>query len=301
MRVIVTGGTGFVGRPLVQALLARGDRVTVLGRHAGDPRVPRGAESAAWTAREGGAWEALVDGADAVLHMAGEPLFGERWSEEKKRRIVASRVESTEAVVRAIERAASRPKVLVSASAVGFYGARAPSEELDETSAPGDGFLASVVKRWEAAADPATALGVRVVKLRTGVVLGAGGGALAQMVTPFRMFAGGPLGDGHQVLSWIHLDDIVGLALLSLDDARAAGPINGTAPNPVDMNELARELGRALHKPSLFRVPGVVLRVALGEAADAVLTGQRALPREALRLGYEFRFPTLRGALANLL
>jgi hypothetical protein len=298
--VVVTGGTGFVGRRLVRALIERGEHPVVLSRRAADPRVPAGATCVAWTPEAAGPWGASIDGARAVVHLAGEPVVG-RWTAEKKEKIRASRVRSTTEVVAAIRRAKVPPSVLVCASAVGFYGHRDASDEIDESALPGHDFLAGVVQDWESAAEEATALGVRVVRLRIGIVLGDEGGALSQMLTPFRMFAGGPLGNGRQVLSWIHADDVVGLVLLSLDDERARGAMNATAPAPVDMNELSRALGRRLSRPSVFRVPEFALRGLFGEGADPLLTGQRALPRAAERLGYQFRWMSLDAALADLI
>lgn len=298
-RVVVTGGTGFVGRALVEQLVARGDEVVVLGRTAGDPRTPAGAKSLAWTPTRDGPWGDVVDGAGAVVHLAGDPVMGGRWTAEKKRRIFDSRVESTRALVAAMTRARVRPPVFVCASAVGYYGPRAPLEEVDEDTAPGGDFLSSVCRAWEAEAVAAESLGVRVVRARVGIVLGRGGGALAEMLPAFRGFVGGPVGSGEQVLPWVHLADAVGLLLLAIDDGSLAGPLNLTSPNPVSMRAFATELGRVLRRPSALRVPPFLLKAALGEAAQALLTGQRALPRRALAAGYRFRFDDLHAALVD--
>lgn len=297
--VVITGGTGFVGGRLVRALIDRGEHPIVLSRSADDRRVPSAARVVAWTPESAGPWGDSLDGARAVVHLAGEPVVG-RWTAEKKQKIRSSRVRSTTEVVAAIGRAKTPPRVLVCASAVGFYGPHEAGDALDESSAAGHDFLAGVTQEWEAAAEAATALGVRVVRLRIGIVLGDDGGALAQMLTPFRLFAGGPIGSGRQVLSWIHADDVVGLALLALDDDRAKGAINATAPNPVDNAELARALGNHLSRPAFLRVPAFALRGLFGEGADPLLTGQRALPKAAQALGYHFRFPTLEAALSDL-
>jgi uncharacterized protein len=298
-RIVVTGGTGFIGRKLVAELVKRGDSVTVLARRAGDPRVPAGADSTVWEPEKEGPWMDVIGSASAVVHLAGEPVLG-RWTEEKRKRIVDSRVLSTKLLLAAMERAPSRPRVFVCASAVGYYGAHSPEEDVDETSPAGDDFLAAVVRAWEDEAKKAAALGVREVRLRIGIVLGEDGGALSQMLTPFRFFVGGPVGSGKQPFSWVHHQDVVNLLLLALDDERVKGPLNATAPNPVDMDGLARALGRALGRPSAFRVPAFMVRFALGEAAFPILTGQRVLPREAERLGYQFRFADLDRALADV-
>ncbi len=296
-RVVVTGGTGFVGRALVERLVARGDDVIVLGRRADDPRASGGARSLVWTPGADGPWGDVVDGAAAVVHLAGDPVMGGRWTAEKKRQIMSSRVDSTRALVSAMRRASAGPPVFVCASAVGYYGARAPDDVVDETAPPGDDFLATVCRAWEDAAVEAEPLGVRVVRARLGIVLGRGGGPLAEMLPAFRRYVGGPLGSGEQVMPWVHLDDVVGLLLRALDDTSWSGPFNATSPNPSSMRDFAAALGHALRRPSLLRVPAFALKVALGEAAQVVLTGQRAVPRRALDAGYEFRFDGLEAAL----
>jgi hypothetical protein len=300
---IVTGGTGFLGRRLVPRLVARGERVTVLARKAQDPRVPQGATSEAWQPEQRGDWYRHLDGARTVIHLAGEPVFDHlvtRWTDEKKRRIHDSRVESTRRVVEAIGEAKQRPEVLLCASATGYYGARSPDEVLTEESAPGHDFLAGVVRDWEAAAVEAEKLGVRVIRLRIGIVLGEDGGALAQMVPLFRAFVGGPVGSGEQIMSWVHADDIVNLSLFVLDHPEISGAVNAVAPSPVSMDVFAHALGHALHRPSLIRTPAIALKLLLGEAADPILTGQRVLPRAAERHGYTFAFTNIDQALGDV-
>lgn len=299
-KIVITGGTGFVGRRLSEALIARGDEVVVLTRDPTRARLPPGARAAAWAPEQPGAWAGELAGAAAVVHLAGEPV-AQRWTAEARARIIRSRVDATRALVEAIGRAEPRPAVLVSASAVGYYGPRPPGEELDEDSAPGQGFLAGVVQGWEAEARAVAAHGVRDVELRIGVVLGEGGGALDKMLLPFKLFAGGPIGGGEQVISWIDREDVVGLTLLALDDDRARGPINVVAPHPASSAELARALGAALHRPSWLPAPAFALRLAMGEASEIVTTGQRVLPRRALALGYAFQRPDLGPALAAIL
>jgi uncharacterized protein (TIGR01777 family) len=300
--VLLTGGTGFIGRLLTRALLARGDRVTVLSR---DPsrtsgRLPKGAVAVAYDPEREGPWLDELGRASAVVHLAGENV-AQRWTDEARRRILSSRVESTRLVVEGMRRAEKKPDVFVSASAIGIYGARPGTERLTETSARGQGFLADVVDAWEAAAKPAESLGVRTILLRIGIVLGEGGGPLEKMLVPFKMFAGGPIGSGAHVISWVHADDVVGLILFCLDNPAARGPLNAVAPNAVTNEELAKAIGRAMHRPSWFRVPEPLIKVAMGEAAEIITTGQRVLPQRAEELGYEFRWPNLDPALASIL
>jgi uncharacterized protein len=303
VRVAITGGTGFVGRRLCEALCDRGDEVIIMTRRAaGDApssrngSLPKGARAVGYDPKDAGSIAEHVEGMDAVVHLAGEAV-AQRWNDEVKRRIVESRVDTTRALVAALKNAKQRPAVFVSASAIGYYGPRPGDELLDEASAPGSDFLADVVRQWEREAERAEALGIRVVRLRIGIVLGPGGGALQKMALPFKLGVGGPIGDGRQVVSWVHLDDVVGLCLLSLDDARASGPINAVAPNPVTNRELSKAIGRALHRPAWLPVPRFAVGLALGEAADAVTTGQRVLPERARELGYPFRHATVDDAL----
>lgn len=287
-----------MGRHLVRTLTDRGDSVVVMSRRAGDggPALPSGARAVAYDPKDAESIAPHLEGVDAVVHLAGEAV-AQRWNDEVKRRIVESRVDTTRALVAAIEKVSPRPSVFVSASAIGYYGPRPGDEPVDETSEAGSDFLADVVRQWEGEAERAAALGVRVVRLRIGIVLGPGGGALEKMALPFKLGVGGPIGDGHQVVSWIHLDDVVGLCLFSLDDHDASGAINAVAPNPLTNRELSKAIGRALHRPSWLSVPRFAVGLALGEAAEAVTTGQRVVPRRAGELGYQFRFPNADDAL----
>ncbi|MAE77897.1 MAG: TIGR01777 family protein, partial [Planctomycetes bacterium] len=232
-------------------------------------------------------------------HLAGENLFSHRWNEEQKTRIRKSRIDGTRQVVEAIGRAEPRPRVLVSASAIGYFGPRA-DEELTETSAPGDDFLAGVCGDWEEASAAARAYGVRVVPLRIGVVLDNGGGALSRMATPFKMFVGGRAGSGRQWVSWVHRRDISRLVVFAIDHDSLDEPLNTTAPNPVRMVEFARTLGHSLGRPSWLPAPSFMLRLALGEVSDLILKGQRVLPKRALELGFEFEYGTLDSALEEI-
>jgi uncharacterized protein (TIGR01777 family) len=303
VRVTVTGATGLIGRAAIDGLLARGHEVIALTRDATRGRTALGdrVEVHAWPdpKREPPPPQAL-EGADAVLNLLGEPV-AQRWSAEAKREIRESRVLATRSLVAGVAATPEdrRPRALVSQSATGFYGARG-DEPVDESDRPGRDFLAEVTVQWEAAASSAVA-GVRVALTRTGVVLSPQGGALAKMLPPFRLGIGGPVAGGRQWVPWIHLDDVVGALLHCLEDERASGPVNVTAPTPVTNGELSRTLGRVLHRPAILPVPGLALRLMYGEMAMIVLTGQRVLPARLNELGYAFRYSELEPALRNVL
>lgn len=301
-RVVITGGTGFIGRKLAKELIARGDQPVILSRDAAraQKQVPSGALAAAWDPEREGPWFDEIAKADAIIHLAGENV-AKRWTADARRAIEQSRIDTTRLIVDAIARAPKKPRVLVNASAVGYYGAQPPDRELDESSPAGTGFLADICVRWEEAARAAEQHGVRSVQVRIGVVLGEGGGPLEKMILPFKLFTGGPIGAGTQVIPWVHADDVVGILLLALDDERVRGPINAVSPNPANSNELARALGQVMHRPSWFRTPAFVLEAAMGEAAMIVTEGQRVRPRKALELGYSFRRADLVPALQSIL
>jgi uncharacterized protein (TIGR01777 family) len=293
MRVAVVGATGLIGRRLVGALAGRGDEVVALVR--GDGEVP-GARVVPWDPAVGDVPAGALDGCDAVVNLAGSTI-GRRWNEDVKRDILKSRIEPTDRLVAAL--GAGGPRVLVNASAVGYYGNR--EERVDESSLPGSGFLAEVCRRWEAAARAAEAAGVRVVVLRSGIVLDATGGALASMLPPFKLGLGGAVGGGRQWLPWIHKDDQVGLILRALDDAAISGPVNCVAPGIVRQADFAKVLGHAVHRPAVAPTPAFAIRMMLGEGAQIILEGQHVVPRRALDAGYEFRFPELAAALDDAL
>jgi hypothetical protein len=295
MRITVTGASGFIGRRLLERLQAAGHAVSVLGR-----KPAGGLPFYFWEAGgENQPPEESLRGADAVVHLAGEPV-AQRWTEEARRRIRLSRVGGTRRMVEALARLPRRPGVLVCASAVGYYGARG-EEVLTEASPPGTGFLSEVCLGWEQAAAAAESLGLRVVRLRIGMVLGRDGGALARMLPPFKLGLGGRLGDGRQWMSWIHRDDLAELIRFAVEEQALAGAVNAVAPVPVTNAEFTRQLAAALHRPAWFPAPAAALRALFGEMASVLLDSQRAVPAAAQAAGFAFRFPELRGALERLL
>ena len=302
MRVTLTGATGRIGNLLVRELHARGDEVTVLTRNPAKARdaLP-GVEAVAWDPGGAPAPVAALAGRDGVVHLAGEDV-AQRWTDDAKRRIRESRETGTRNLVAGLAAVGDgeRPGVLVASSAVGYYGPHG-DERVDEDTPPGDDFLAQVCVAWEREAAAATALGMRVVHVRTGVVLDREGGALSKMLPFFRLGVGGPVAGGHQYLPWVHRDDIVGIQLAALDGTEWSGPVNATAPEPATNRDFSRALGRALHRPAFAPVPSLAVRALYGDMAEIVTAGQRAVPRRALALGYEFRHPDLDEALAAAL
>lgn len=289
MTIIVAGGTGFLGAALVAAWRGEGHRVRVLTRR------PQAADDLAWTAGRDRSGLEHVDGAHAIVNLAGESIAGARWTGTRKRAILESRIGPTRALATAIREARTPPAVFLSASAIGIYGTG--EQPATEETPPGGDFLADVCRAWEAEAHQAASV-CRVTFLRTGVVLDRSGGALPQMALPFRFLAGGPVGSGRQYISWIHRDDWVAMVRWSLTAAGVSGPLNVTAPAPVTNAEFSRALGRAMGRPSFVRVPGFALRLALGEMADALLLGgQQVLPAKAQRLGFTFRYDDVNAAL----
>ena len=298
MNVTLTGATGLIGTGIVRALQARGDAVTVLSRDPDKARAALGdVDAQAWRPLDEPAPAAALSGRDAVVHLAGENV-AQRWTDEARRAILESRETGTRNLVAGIAAAEPRPRVLVSASAVGYYGSRG-DEPVTEDAVAGDDFLAGVCAAWEREAVRAAEHGARVAMLRTGVVLDQGGGALAKMLPFFRLGLGGPVAGGRQYLPWIHADDTVGLYLAALDGAEWVGPINATAPTPVTNRDFSRALGRALHRPALAPVPGLAVRLLYGKMAEIVTEGQRAVPMRALERGYAFKYTDLDEALRD--
>jgi uncharacterized protein (TIGR01777 family) len=301
MRILITGATGFIGRALVPLLRRDGHTVEAWVRAEARARNLLGAEVDLVPASGGpSALTAAVERADAVVNLAGEPLLGGRWTAARRTILDASRVNVTADLVRAITAASRRPRVLVSGSAVGIYGDRG-EEILSETSSAGTDFLADLCLRWEGAARQAEALGVRVVLLRTGVVLGRAGGALASMLPPFELGLGGPIGSGKQYLPWIHVLDLVRIIAAALVDDRYRGPINGVAPEPATNRAFTRALAHTLHRPAILPVPPIALKAIFGQAATVLLASQRVEPVALQQLGFSFAFPALTGALTDIL
>jgi uncharacterized protein (TIGR01777 family) len=296
MRLTLTGATGRIGSLLARELQRRGDEVTVLTRNPDTARaVLPGVEAVAWDPEREPAPAAALSGRDGVVHLAGEDV-AQRWTADAKRRIRESRERGTRNLVEGLRAAEPRPRVLVASSAVGYYGPHG-DERVDEGTPAGTGFLAEVCAAWEREAARAGELGLRVVHVRTGVVLDRDGGALSKMLPFFKLGAGGPVAGGDQYLAWVHRDDIVGIQLAALDGEDWSGPVNATAPEPATNRDFSRALGRALHRPAVAPVPGFAVRALYGDMAEMVTQGQRAVPARALALGYEFRHPELDEAL----
>lgn len=296
MKVLITGATGFVGSPLVDLFTKSGDAVVRISRRA----VP-GKDSIQWDPAAGKLEATPLEGSDAVIHLAGENIAAGRWTAAQKARIRDSRVLGTRLLAESLARLSRRPRVLVSASAIGYYGNRG-DERLNENSGPGTGFLPEVCREWEAAAKPAADGGIRVVHLRVGLVLAPAGGALAKMLPPFQMGVGGIIGDGQQYMSWIALDDLLGVIRHAVVTGSMAGPVNAVAPQAVTNREFTKTLGQVLGRPTILPLPAFAARLAFGEMADGLLlSSSRVEPRNLLASGYVFRYPELEGALRFLL
>ena len=298
MHIVMTGGTGFIGRSLCVSLCQKGHRVTLITRRREDAQRLFGSTVTAveWNGREAGTWEHCLEGAEAVINLAGAPIADGRWTEARKRLLTESRVLTTRLLVEAMSRRSSKPRTLVSASGIGYYGA-SDDRILDESAARGQGFLADLCLAWEAEALRAAEFGVRVVMLRTGMVLEQDGGALTKMLLPFQFFTGGPIMPGTQWVSWIHRRDHIGLTQWALSTPSVSGPVNVVAPEAVTMSCFCEGLGQVLHRPSWLPVPGFALSLALGELGTLITTGQRVSPAKALSGGYVFHYPTLETAL----
>lgn len=299
MKVAIAGGTGFVGSRLVERLLAEGHQVLILTRNPASVKPAPNVEVVAYNPKESGAWQQSISGCDAVVNLAGEPIAEKRWTPEHKKEIINSRKIGTQKIVEAISKANPKPSVLVSASAIGYYGT-SETTTFEESSPSGNDFLAQVCQEWEAEAQKVKDTGTRLVIVRIGIVLGMGG-AIGKMIPPFKMFAGGPIGTGKQWFSWIHRDDLVNLILFALKQREVEGVLNATAPNPVRMNEVSQTLGEVLNRPSWLPVPAFALEVLLGDGAQVVLEGQQVLPKRTITQGFDYQYPTLKQALEEFL
>lgn len=301
MKIVITGGTGFIGQAVVSRLLRDGHSVvSVMRRLPPDPEKPASEEKFCFTPISWDAdWTKAIDGADAVINLAGEPIAARRWSKSQKTRIEQSRLEATNRIVEIIGKALNKPAVLISGSAVGYYG-DVPEGSITEEHPPADDFLGTVCQKWERSAGAVEQYGLRVVLLRMGIVLEKDGGALAKMAAPFRFLAGGPLGTGRQWISWIHRDDVVRAILFALSNCSISGPINLSAPYPVTMNEFAAELGNILHRPSWARVPEWILNIMLGEMVLLITAGQRVIPKKLLDAGFSFTYDHVHEALRSI-
>jgi uncharacterized protein len=304
MKIAITGATGFVGSRLVARLHQDGHNILVLTRNPASaqrtfpPQAFPHVEILAYTPTVSGAWQDQIAGCDAVVNLAGEPIAEGRWTPEQKQKILNSRQLGTQKIVEAIAKADPKPAVLINPSAIGYYGT-SEMATFDETSATGNDFLAQVCQTWEAEAQKVKAAGVRLVILRFGIVLG-NGGALGKMIAPFKLFAGGPIGSGRQWLSWIHLDDLVKLITTAVTNPEMEGIYNATAPHPVRMAEFSQSLGEVMQRPSWLPVPGFALEALLGDSSMIVLEGQKVIPQRTLATGFEYEYPHLRPALAQI-
>jgi uncharacterized protein (TIGR01777 family) len=303
MKIILAGCTGFIGQALIQALLSNGHSLWLLTRSPEKASREWGdqVKFLKWDAGSSGDWMREFDGADAVINLTGESIAGKKWTAEQKKKIVASRVDSTKVIAEAILKSKNKPAVFINASAVGYYGNVNSGDVTEDTIPTEKSFLADTCTQWENEAKRADVEGVRVIRLRIGIVLEKNGGALAKMIPPFKFFIGGPLGSGKQWMPWIHRDDIIGLIQFVLAHEEVSGAVNATAPHPVTMKEFCQKLGAALHRPCWAPVPAVALKILLGEMAEMLLGGQKAVPKKLLQAGYAFKYPHLEDALREII
>lgn len=302
MRVIITGGTGLIGRPLSQALVAAGHEVVVLTRNPQKVKnMPAGVRLQQWDGASAAGWGELADGAHAIVNLAGEGIADGRWSSARKQAIRQSRIDAGKAVMAAIQAATTKPKVLVQSSAVGYYGSETGDALLNEAHSPGADFLAKVCFDWELSTAAASRQGVRRAVIRTGIVLSNEGGAFPKVVMPFNFFAGGPLGNGKQWMPWIHWEDQVRAIQFLIDNDQAEGAFNLSAPNPVRNSEMAKAIGAVKGRPAFMPAPGFAINMVFGEMGTVVLDGQRAVPQHLQELGFEFKYNTVEAALRDLL
>lgn len=299
MRVIITGGTGLIGSALAKSLLADGHEVIVLSRNPGSAKIQPGVRIENWTARSGDGWSNLITSDTAIVNLAGAGIGDKRWSEDRKKLILESRVNAGAAVVDAIEKASEKPRVVIQSSAVGYYGT--PGDQiLTEDSPAGEDFLADVCKEWEDSTQAVESMGVRRVIIRSGVVLSMDGGALPRMLLPFKLMVGGPIGDGKHWFPWIHIDDEIKAIRFLIENENAKGVFNVMAPNPLTNGDFTHEVGKVMQKPAVIPVPKLALQMMFGEMAIMVIDGQRAVPKRLQEHNFEFVYPTVEPALKNL-
>jgi uncharacterized protein (TIGR01777 family) len=301
-KIVITGATGLIGKKLVNVLLNRGDEVIIFSRNAKNAKsiFPKAKKCIEWDYRKPELWKSKLENSDAVIHLAGINLFSKRWNDSFKKAVLESREVSTKNLVEAIQSCTNKPEVFISASGIGYYG-DCGDNFLSEDFPSGNDFLSDVCKVWESEARKIEQLGVRSVQIRTGLVLSTEDGALKQMLPPFKLFVGGPLGNGKQWASWLHIDDIVGIYIHTIDNEKLNGAINAASPNPIRMKEFAATLGKVLNRPSLFPVPNFMLKLVVGEAAEVVTASQRVDVKELIVSGYKFKFENLTDTLRNLL
>ncbi len=302
MNIVVAGGTGFIGKTVIQQLIEAGHKVILLTRNPEKMTWMNKnyVRAVKWDPKHSGEWMKSIDGADAVINLAGESIAAKRWSKAQKEKIIKSRTTVTRLLVDAIKAAGKKPSVFISASAVGYYG-NVPDGEVTEYVPKGKGFLADTCELWEKEAIAVKDAGIRDVIIRIGVVLGKDGGALTKILPPFQMFIGGPVGSGNQWFPWVHRSDVAGVIVFALTHDELKGPVNVTAPESVTMKQFCSTLGQVLHRPSWFPVPGFALKILLGEMSEMLLTGQKAVPKKLINAGYAFRYPKLEEALKTIL
>ncbi len=301
-KIIITGATGLIGSRICKKLIDRSDELTIFTSNpsVASGKIKNAKEYVKWNYQSPEEWKDYLTGKDAVIHLAGASIAGKRWNNNYKSLILNSREISTHNLVKAISEVQAKPSVFISSSAVGYYGS-AGDEIITEEYKSGDDFLSGVCKAWESEAEKVEHFNIRRVSVRTGIVLSPNGGALKQMLPPFKLFLGGPLGTGSQWFPWIHIDDLVKIYLFALDNTLILGSINAASPNPITMNKFAKTLGKILHRPSLFKVPLFALRIVIGEAAEAVVASQRVVPLKLLESGFKFEYENLEPALKDLL
>lgn len=301
MHILITGGTGLIGQRLIKLLLTRDDQITVLSRKPLRPAfMPGEVEVVQWDGKSGSGWKQLVETVDIIINLAGAGVADARWTAHRKQVILNSRIEAGHAIVEAVQAARNKPKLLIQASAVGYYGT-SEAMTMTEDSPVGDDFLAKVCLDWEVSVKPIEAMGIRTAYIRTGIVLDPKGGALPKIVMPFKLFAGGPIGSGRQWMSWIHHEDEVEAIRFIIDHETLSGPINLTAPTPETNKAFAQTLGQVMKRPAILPTPSLALKAMFGELSTVLLEGQKVLPATLTQAGFQFKYPDLTAALTNLL